>query len=65
MTDALDGRDEPASPSPSAATPIGSDEPAHPLARYALAADRGLEGDGSCSPAGEGHVFPEPETFGR
>lgn len=41
----------------------GSDAPAAPLARYALAADRALKAQGLETLMDTGPVFPEPETF--
>ena len=41
----------------------GSDAPAAPLARYALAADRALKAQGLETLMHTGPVFPEPETF--
>jgi cytochrome b pre-mRNA-processing protein 3 len=62
---ALDAVDEPALAVALGRNAIGSDEPAHPLARYALAADRSLKTTALAGLLDQGHVFPEPATFGR
>ena len=41
----------------------GSDAPAAPLARYALAADRGLKAQDLNALLETGPVFPMPEAF--
>ncbi|MDF2810992.1 MAG: ubiquinol-cytochrome chaperone [Microvirga sp.] len=58
----LDAVDEPALAVALGRNAVGSDAPAHPLARYALAADRSLKAAGLAALLGEGHVFPEPDT---
>ena len=60
----LDAVDEPALAVALGRNALGADAPAHPLARYTLAADRGLKEAGLAALLGEGHVFPEPDTFG-
>ena len=60
----LDAVDEPALAIALGRNALGADAPAHPLARYTLAADRGLKEAGLAALLGEGHVFPEPDTFG-
>jgi cytochrome b pre-mRNA-processing protein 3 len=60
----LEAVDEPALAVALGRNALGSDAPAHPLARYTLAADRGLQQAGLAALLGEGHVFPEPDTFG-
>ena len=60
----LDAVDEPALAVALGRNALGADAPAHPLARYTLAADRGLKEADLAALLGEGHVFPEPDTFG-
>ena len=62
--EALTSVDEPALAAALGRNAIGSEEPAHALARYTLAADRGLKATDLAALLADGHVFPAPGTFG-
>nr|WP_246504814.1 ubiquinol-cytochrome C chaperone family protein [Microvirga antarctica] len=61
----LDAVDEPTLAVALGRNAIGTDQPAHALARYVLAADRDLRRSDLAALLAQGHVFPEPESFGR